>query len=127
MYFIVHQQYVKAIYSALRQVVIHMHETEQYVSNKEHEMMRMGHISKALAQWISGTEYGEILDTLQRIDEESKGTVVDLQQAQNYVERQVKKACDKQHQIQKEILNQESLLKGLKNLLKSQAPKEEEK
>lgn len=119
MCFIVHPQYVKAIYSALRQVVIHMHETEQYVSNKEQELMRMGHISKALAQWISGSEYLQILEALQQINENSIGTVEDLQQTQNYVERQIKKACDKQRKIQKEVLNEESLLKGLKDLLKS--------
>jgi len=126
LYFVVHHQDVKPTYFALRQVVIHMAETEQYISNKEQEMMRMEHISKALAQWISGSEYLQVVETLQQINENSTGTVEDLQQTQNYVERQIKKACDKQQKIQKEVLNGNSLLKGLKDLLKSQVPQGEE-
>ncbi|MGI0101700.1 MAG: DUF2130 domain-containing protein [Nitrosotalea sp.] len=126
LYFVVQPQYARAIYAALRQVVIHMYETEQYIGSKEQELMRIGQISKALTQWISGSEYRQILETLQKINENSIDTVQDLQQTQTYVDRQLKKACDKQQRIQKEVLNQESFLQGLEDLLRSDV-KEEEK
>lgn len=126
LYFLVHPQYMKAIYGALRQVVIHIHDTDQYIVSKEQELMRIGHISKALAQWISGSEYQEIVNILEQINEASVETVEDLQQTENYVERQMKKACEKQRKIQKQILNQKSLLKGLTDLLKSPIESEKE-
>ena len=126
LYFVVHPQYVQAVYAALRQVIIHINETEQYISSKEKELMRIGHISKALTKWISGTEYVEILQTLENIRENSIETVQDLQQTQTYLEKQLKKACEKQTKIQTEVLNQEFLLKGLKDLLKGQSLEGEE-
>ena len=119
MYFLVHHDHAAAIYASLRQVVIHMHETAQYITSKEQELMRMGQISKALAQWITGDEYREILQTLEAINGDSKDTTEVLQHVQNVVIRDIKKACDKQQRIQQHVLNQESLLKGLNDLLRA--------
>lgn len=119
MYFLVHHDHAPAIYASLRQVVIHMHETAQFIASKEQELMRMGNISKALAQWITGDEYREILQTLEVINDDSKATTEVLQHAQNAVIRDIKKACDKQQRIQQHVLNQESLLKGLNDLLRA--------
>jgi len=118
LYYLVHPDNVKSLYVGLRQVVIHMHETNQYITNKEQELMRMGQISKALIQWTRGDEFKEIQQTLEEINEESNETAQILQKTQNTVIRDIKKACDKQNRIQQHVLNQQSLLVGLKNLLK---------
>ena len=118
LYYLVHPDNVKSLYVGLRQVVIHMHETNQYITNKEQELMRMGQISKALIQWTRGDEYKEIQQTLEDINSESTETTQVLQKTQNSVIQGIKKACDKQNRIQQHVLNQQSLLVGLKNLLK---------
>jgi len=118
LYYLVHPDNVKSLYVGLRQVVIHMNETNQYITNKEQELMRMGQISKALIQWTRGDEYKEIQRTLEEINSESNGTTQVLQKTQNSIIRDIKKACDKQQRIQQHILNQQSLLTGLKNLLR---------
>jgi len=118
LYYLVHPDNVKSLYVGLRQVVIYMHETNQYITNKEQELMRMGQISKALVQWTRGDEYKEIQQTLEDINSESTETTQVLQKAQNSVILGIKKACDKQQRIQQHVLNQQSLLAGLKNLLR---------
>lgn len=118
LYYLVHSDNVKSLYVGLRQVVIHMHETNQYITNKEQELMRMGQISKALIQWTRGDEYKEIQQILEDINSESTETTQVLQKTQNSVIQGIKKACDKQNRIQQHVLNQQSLLVGLKNLLK---------
>ena len=118
LYYLVHPDNVKSLYVGLRQVVIHMHETNQYITNKEQELMRMGQISKALIQCTRGDEYKEIQQTLEDINSESTETTQVLQKTQNSVIQGIKKACDKQNRIQQHVLNQQSLLVGLKNLLK---------
>jgi len=94
-----------------------MHETNQYITNKEQELMRIGQISKALVQWTRGNEYKEIQNTLEFINEESDETTKILQKTLNTMTRDIKKANDKQSRIQQHVLNQQSLLSGLKNLL----------
>ena len=118
LYFLVHPENMKALYVGIRQVVIHMHETNQYITGKEQELMRLGQISKALIQWTRGVEYKEILQTLESINSESTETTQVLQKAQNSVSRDIKKACDMQQRIQHHVLNQQSLLQGLKDLLR---------
>ncbi len=118
LYYLVHSDNVKSLYVGLRQVVIHMHETNQYITNKEQELMRMGQISKALIQWTRGDEYKEIQQILEDINSENTETTQVLQKTQNSVIQGIKKACDKQNRIQQHVLNQQSLLVGLKNLLK---------
>jgi hypothetical protein len=94
-----------------------MHETKQYITTKEQELMRIGHISKALAQWISGDEFKEIQGILDEIRKDSSETTELHQKIQNQMMRDIKKANDKQSSIQQHVLNQRSLLSGLKNLL----------
>jgi NifU-like protein involved in Fe-S cluster formation len=94
-----------------------MHETKQYITSKEQELMRIGHISKALAQWISGNEFEEIQNILDEISKESNDTNQLLQKTQASIISNFKKANDKQNRIQQHVLNQSSLLSGLKNLL----------
>lgn len=127
MFFLVHPQYALASYAALRQVVIHMYQSEAYISTKEQELMQIGRISKALVRWISGNEYQEILNTLDIIKTSSEETDSTLLQMQDYVERHVKKGCDKQRKIRQEVLNAGSLLTGLKDLLKTSTQGDEEK
>lgn len=117
LYCLVHPNHVKSLFVGLRQVVIHMHQTKQYILTKEQELMRIGHISKALAQWISGNEFEEIQNILDEISKESNDTNQLLQQTQASLIRNFKKANDKQNRIQQHVLNQSSLLSGLKNLL----------
>ena len=118
LYFLVHPEHVKALYVGIRQVVIHMHETNQYITDKEQELMSMSQISKALIHWTRGDEYKEILRTLESINSESTETAQVLQKAQNSIIRDIKKACDMQQRIQHHVLNQQSLLQGLKDLLR---------
>lgn len=117
LYFLVHPEHVKALYVGLRQVVIHMHETNQFIKTKEQEIMSIGHISKAWIQWISGDDYKEWQQTLTRINEESEESVKELQTTSNKVVRDLKKTMDRQNRIQQFVLNQESLLDRLNNLL----------
>ena len=124
LYFLVHSENVSALYVGLRHVVIHMHETKQYITSKEQELMKLGQISKALIQWTTGDEYKEILRTLEEINEDSSETQQILQKTQNSVIRDVKKANDKQQRIQQHVLNQQSLLNGLKNLLRGTSEEE---
>ena len=124
LYYVVHPDNVKSLYVGLRQVVIHMHETNQYITNKEQELMRIGQISKALVQWTRGDEYKEIQNTLEFINEESDETTKILQKTLNTMTRDIKKANDRQSRIQQHVLNQQSLLSGLKNLLNTSGDKE---
>jgi len=124
LYCLVHPDHVKSLYVGLRQVVIHMHETKQYITTKEHELMRIGHISKALAQWISGDEFKEIQGILDEISKDSNETMELHQKIQNQMIRDIKKANDKQSSIQQHLLNQRSLLDGLRNLLGKSGDKE---
>ena len=117
LYCLVHPDHVKSLYVGIRQVVIHMHETKQYITTKEQELMRIGHISKALAQWISGDEFEEIQRTLDGISKDSNQTTELHQKIQNEIIRDIKKANEKQSSIQQHVLNQRNLLGGLKNLL----------
>ena len=125
LYCLVHPNHVKSLFVGLRQVVIHMHETKQYITTKEQELMRIGHISKALAQWISGDEFKEIQGILDEIRKDSSETTELHQKIQNQMMRDIKKANDKQSSIQQHVLNQRSLLSRLKNLLSKSGDGEE--
>ena len=125
LYCLVHPDHVKSLYVGIRQVVIHMHETKQYITTKEQELMRIGHISKALAQWISGDEFKEIQGILDEIRKDSSETTELHQKIQNQMMRDIKKANDKQSSIQQHVLNQRSLLSRLKNLLSKSGDGEE--
>ena len=118
LYFLVQPQYATAIYAAIRQLVIHMHRTEEYIDTKEKELMQVERISKSLVKWISGNEYAEILRTLEEISSASTETDDLLLKMRDGVERNIKKALDKQREIRQQVLNNESLLTGLKGLLK---------
>lgn len=121
MFFLVSPQYAVASYAALRQVVINMHNTRQYIDTKEKELTKISKISKALAAWITGDEYREILRTLEKINENSEESRKELLGLQDYVDKKVKRVCDKQTSTQREILNADGLLTGLKELLRSES------
>jgi hypothetical protein len=124
LYYVVHPDNVKSLYVGLRQIVIHMHESSQDSTNQEQELMRIGQISKALVQWIRGDEYKEIQNTLEFINDESDETTKILQKTLNTMTRDIKKANDRQSRIQQHVLNQQSLLSGLKNLLNKSGDEE---
>jgi hypothetical protein len=84
----------------------------------------MGQISKALVQWTRGDEFKEIQQTLEEINEDSNETTQILQKTQNSMIRDIKKANDRQNRIQQHVLNQQSLLNGLRNLLKNTGEQE---
>ncbi len=86
--------------------------------------MKLGQISKALIQWTTGDEYKEILRTLEEINEDSSETQQILQKTQNSVTRDIKRVNDKQQRIQQHVLDQQSLLNGLKNLLRTNGEEE---
>ena len=72
MFFLVTPVYGIAIYAALRQVVISLHDSQEFIESKEKELIKMGKITKALAKWITGNEYCQILETLQNINQNSE-------------------------------------------------------
>jgi len=117
LYYLVHPRHVTSLYAGLRQVVIHMHETEQYITNKERELMQIGKISKALAQWISGDERKQFQLELDAVKQNAEQSIEGLQKIEAYNTREFKKVCDKQTRILRHVLNQESNLRGLKELL----------
>jgi len=117
LYFLVHPKYATALYAGLRHVVIYMHETDQYITTKEKELMQIGKISKALAHWIAGEEREQFQLELEGINEDAEQTIQGLQKAGTTMAREIKKACDKQNSIKRHVLNQESSIKDLKDLL----------
>jgi len=117
LYFLVHPKYATALYAGLRHVVIHLHETEKYITNKERELMQIGKISKALAQWISGDERKQFQLELDAVKQNAEESIEGLHKIESYNTREFKKVCDKQTRILRHVLNQESNLKGLKDLL----------
>ena len=118
MYFLVHPKYATALYSGIRQSVIYMHETNQDLRSKEKELMQLGNISQALSQWISGDERKQFQLELNAINEDADETIQGLQKTRTYVEREVKKACDRQTSIKRHVLNQEGSLRDLTDMLK---------
>ena len=125
LYFLVHPKYATALYAGLRHVVIYMHEQEQSISNKEKELMQIGKISKALAQWIAGDEREQFQLELEGINEDAEQTIQGLQKAGTTMAREIKKACDKQTSIKRHVLNQESSIKDLKDLLSGMNEKDD--
>ena len=126
LYFLVHPENVSALYVGLRHVVVHMHETDQYITTKERELMQIGKISKALAQWIAGEEREQFQLELEGINEDAEQTIQGLQKAGTTMAREIKKACDKQTSIKRHVLNQESSLKDLKDLLRGMNEEDKE-
>ena len=126
-FFLVSPQYGIAIYTALRQIVINLYQTQQYIDTKQRELTQVHKISKALAKWISGNEYAEILRILGKITENSETSREELLGLQDYVEKKVKRVCAKQTSTQSEVLNAENLLSELSELLQDTSPKEDEK
>jgi len=117
LYVLVLPENVKSLYVGLRQVIINMHETKQYITNKEQELLKISQISKALIQWTRGDEYKEIQQTLEEINSESIEATMTLQKAQRTMIRDNKKVCDKLQTIQQHVMNNLSSFEGLKRLL----------
>jgi len=118
LYFLVHPKYATALYAGLRQVVIYMHEKDQDFRSKEKELMKVGEMSKAFVQWMSGDERKQFQLELDAINVNAEDTIQGLQRTGTYMAREIKKACDKQTSIIRHVLNQESSLRDLKDLLK---------
>jgi len=118
LYYLVHPKYAIPLYTGLRQLVIHLQETEQYITTKEKELMQVEKISKALAQWIAGDERKHFQEELDVIKENAEQTIEGLHKIEAYNVRECKKACDKQNRILRQVLNQEGHVKDLKELLK---------
>ena len=102
-YFIVAPQYMPAIYTALREVVIYKHEQDQFIRSKEQELMEMEFISKGLAKWITGNEFAKMATTLRLIHEHTGDTITDCQKAIIAVTKNAKKAIHRQETIQGQI------------------------
>jgi hypothetical protein len=117
MYFLVHPKYATAIYAGLRESVIYMNEKDQETRSKEKEMMEIGNVSRALAQWISGEERKQFQRELDAINTDADETIQGLQRTRNYVELAVKKACDRQTSIKRHVMSQEGSLRDLKDML----------
>jgi hypothetical protein len=118
LYFLVHPKYTTALYAGLRQVVIYMNEKDQDIRTKEKELMKTGKISKGLVQWISGEERKQFQRELDAINDDAESTIQGLQKAGTYMTREIKKACDKQTSIKRHLLNQESNVRDLNDVLK---------
>jgi len=116
-YFIVAPQYMPAIYTALREVVIYKHEQDQFIHSKEQELMEMKYISKGLAKWITGNEFGKMGTTLRQIHEHTEETISDCQRAIAAVSKNANKAIQRQTTIQSEVLDTEGFLESLADIL----------
>ncbi|MDA7495274.1 DUF2130 domain-containing protein [Nitrosopumilus sp.] len=125
MYFLVHPKYATALYAGIRESVIYMHETEQDLRSKEKELMQLGTISQALSRWISGDERKQFQMELNAINEDADETIQGLQKTRTYVEREVKKACDRQTSIKRHVMTQEGSLRDLKDMLQKSGGDEE--
>ena len=79
--------------------------------------MELGNISQALAQWISGDERKQFQLELDAINTDAEDTIQGLQKTGTYVEREIRKACDRQTSIKRHVMNQEGSLRDLKNML----------
>ena len=101
-YFIVAPQYMPAIYTALREVVIYKHEQDQF---------------KGLAKWITGNEVSKMATTLRLIHEHTGDTITDCQKAIIAVTKNAKKAIQRQETIQGQILDTEGFLESLADIL----------
>ena len=126
-YFLVTPQYMTAIYSALREVVIYKHKTDQSIRSTEQQLLKMEGISKGLVQWISGEEFQNWATSLERIEEETVAAIDDCQKSIQAVTKHSGKAISRQQKIQSELLNTEGLVDSLKDILSSCEIKEERK
>jgi gas vesicle protein len=116
-YFIVAPQYMPAIYTALREVVIYKHKQDQFIQTREQELMKMEFISKGLAKWITGNEFQKMGTTLMQIHGHTEETISDCQKSIVAVTKNAKKAIQRQETIQTEILNTEGFLESLADIL----------
>jgi hypothetical protein len=116
-YFIVAPQYMPAIYTALREVVIYKHEQDQFIHSKEQELMEMEFISKSLAKWITGDQFHKMETTLVQIHGHTEETISDCQKSIVDVTKNATKAIKRQEMIQTEILNTEGFLESLADIL----------
>ncbi|MBT4326139.1 MAG: DUF2130 domain-containing protein [Thaumarchaeota archaeon] len=124
LYFLVHPKYATALYAGLRQVVIYMNEKDQDIRTKEKELMQTGKISQALVQWISGEEREQFQRELDAINEDAEATIQGLQKTGTYMTREIKKACDRQTSIKRHLLNQESNVRDLNDVLNGMGEEE---
>jgi hypothetical protein len=62
---------------------------------------------------------------LDAINDDADETIQGLQRTRTYVEREVKKACDRQTSIKRHVLNQEGSLRDLTDMLKKSGDDEE--
>ena len=119
MFCLVSPEYGIASYAALRQVVINLHDTRQYIDTKEKELAKISMISKALAKWITSQEYRNLLSEMERIDESREKIQDFVDKKVNYeltFEKNVKSELTKIHQRN---LNASSFLINLEELLQN--------
>ena len=79
--------------------------------------MKIEYISKGLAKWITGNEFGKMATTLRQIHEHTGETISYCQKSIVDVTRNATKAIKKQEMIQTEIINTEGFLESLADIL----------
>jgi len=77
----------------------------------------MKYISKGLAKWITGNEFGKMGTTLRQIHEHTEETISDCQRAIAAVSKNANKAIQRQATIQSEVLDTEGFLESLADIL----------
>lgn len=121
-YCIVHPKYVLPIYVLFRELIIRLAQNQQYLEDREKEIIKLGKVSSSLARWVDGREYKEILYTLDAIDQ-SRKDVDDLEdKLENYVISHGKKIKSQTTKIHQKLMNASGFLSNLESILKGKSP-----
>ena len=117
-YCVVHHNHANAIYLVLRLLVIRLHKHQQYIEDKEQEIMQLGKIAKALAKWITSREYQNILTEMAGIENSALNIQQLTEKKVNYELNYAKNVKNELTKIHQKNLNACSFLKNLEELLK---------
>jgi len=119
-YCIVHHNHVNSIYLVMRLLVIKLRQHQQYISDKEKEIMQLGKVSKALAKWIMSSEYQNILTEMAGIEDSAQGIQQLTEKKVNYELSFAKNVKNEITKIHQRKLNACSFLTNLEELLRGE-------
>jgi len=94
----------------------------QNLDTKEKEIMQTAKISKALAEWITGNQYKQIIQEMQMIDEIRQSVEDSTTKLVDYVIKHGKNTRSLMTKIHQRVSNSCSFLSDLENLLKIPPP-----
>ncbi len=123
-YCVVHHTHANSIYLVVRLLVIKLRQHQQYIENKEKEIMQLGKVSKALAKWIMSSEYQNILTEMAGIENSAQSIQQITEKKVNYELSFAKNVKNEITKIHQRKLNACSFLKNLEELLGEKAASE---